>query len=88
MKRLDPRNYVGITANNVCRNDLEIAENLGISLAKDLIDLGALSIINEAKTYNHQLEGEIRKNMNEANKSSGGSTKELPRYWTTLLYIF
>ena len=44
--------HAEITARNISNNDLNLSENLGILLAQDLIKLGALNIISEAKSIN------------------------------------
>ncbi|EEB15570.1 Porphobilinogen deaminase, putative [Pediculus humanus corporis] len=50
--RVMGESHAEITARNISNNDLNLSENLGILLAQDLIKLGALNIISEAKSIN------------------------------------
>lgn len=56
MAHKTPKSHVGITARNISLEDLDAAEKLGIHLAQDLIKMGALVIINEAKSINEKQE--------------------------------
>lgn len=72
----EPKTHVGITARNVDRSDLDKAEELGSELAVDLIKLGALDIINEAKKTNEKPE-EIRKQIQSISNSSNNHSNNV-----------
>lgn len=48
-----PRQFVGVTPGKISYLDLDIALQLGTELANNLIDKGALSIMNTAKEIIH-----------------------------------
>lgn len=48
-----PRQFVGVTPGNISYLDLDIALKLGTELAENLINKGALEIMNDAKETIH-----------------------------------
>lgn len=72
----EPKTHVGITARNVDKSDLDLAENLGHDLAVDLIELGARKIITEAKTMNEKPE-EIRKDISLVSSGSNNHSNDV-----------
>lgn len=67
---LERKSHVGMSISNIDESDIIAAEDLGRKLAEDMIAVGALDIIDEAKLLNDNPDSVVTEKNNISNDSN------------------